>query len=277
VQGIKLLEGEPLLYKGLIWVVKGYQHPPGYAVAFPRYNPVTRTKIAASDYGKYAELVQYWDCLKIEVPVVKVSEAVLYQPRLDPRLEEVVAAVRDLVGFENYVVTGSALIGGGNDLDIVVYGFREEHRKNLEKLVETDVFKRSEWVLLSEYAAKHASSIDFATYTAIKKNTLLHFTYSGVHVNMRPVKHANGFSECVDPVYKRWFFAGEVRVVELVENLVIPSKYVVEYRDSELYLETYRELYAELPRGVYYVEGFLESRRSGVYIVPDQGRVVKKD
>ncbi|MEM1741885.1 MAG: hypothetical protein QXT29_03655, partial [Desulfurococcaceae archaeon] len=62
---LRLIEGETYLYNGLIWIAKGYQHPPGKVIAFPKYSLLNYSKLSINSFY---EKLYYWDCLKIEAP-----------------------------------------------------------------------------------------------------------------------------------------------------------------------------------------------------------------
>lgn len=271
----RFLEGELFLNNGFLWIVKGYQHPFGKLIAFPRYSLFNKTRL---DNRIVYDKLYYWDCLKIETPVIDIDKSYLYIPKTSIDIDYVVKTLSEYIGFNNYYLTGSIVINkyfDSRDLDIVIYGFRNEYVSNIEKLIGNGVLKQINYYsLYNEYLSKHSNRIDFNTYFSIKKNTLLHFIYRNLHINLRLVKYEYGFQECVDPVIKREFFIGEVFLKEIIDKYTIPSKYIVEYNSEEYYLESFRELYAELPRGKYFINGFLEYRKSGLYIIPDQGYIV---
>lgn len=256
---------------GFIWIVKGYQHPPGKVFAFPRYNIISRSK---SIIMRHRDSLYYWDCLKLEAPAINAEKAILYKPNLSHPISSIIKSVESLLDLdeEEYVVTGSILIGANRDIDIVVYGVSDFLIDKIRDLVNKGVFEKADlYTLYKEYLAKHKGRVDLDTYLSVKKDTLLHLRYRGYHLNLRLVRFKQGVQKCVDPVFKRVFFIDEITIVKPLDYRVIPSRYLVEVRGRELYLETYRELYAELKPGKYYVEGFLEYRRGGGYIVPDHG------
>ncbi|OYT38045.1 MAG: hypothetical protein B6U89_06430 [Desulfurococcales archaeon ex4484_58] len=272
---IRCIDGEPVVYKGYLWFIKGYQHPPDKIIAFPRYNLINSSHVTS--VLQVVDQLYYWDCLKIEVPVIKLDEIMLYKPGLDNFIEYIVDTIVDMIGIdrEDCVVSGSTLLGRRRDLDIVVYGFSEEYISNIEKLLRERVFERIRYdQLYYEYLSKHVKDTDLYTYMYIKKDTILHFLFNNVHVNLRFNRFSRGVHGCVDPVYKREFFIGEIHVLKPIFKYVIPSKYLIRWYDRVLYLESYREIYSELPVGRYYVEGFIEHRRDGEYIVPDHGRLI---
>ncbi|MEM1675209.1 MAG: hypothetical protein QXW87_01015 [Desulfurococcaceae archaeon] len=275
---LRLIEGETYLYNGLIWIAKGYQHPPGKVIAFPKYSLLNYSKLSINSFY---EKLYYWDCLKIEASTLDIDKIYHYTPIVDNSIQSIVKTLSELIGFENYSITGSVLLSKyieNRDLDIVVYGFKREYIETIEKLINKEILKPLNYGdLYSEYMSKHVNRIDFKTYFNIKKNTKLHFFYRDIHVNLRFNKYEKGFNKCIDPVYRREFLQGEIVIIECIDKYVIPSKYIIEYNSREYYLESYRELYAELPLGKYYVNGFLEYRSSGVYIIPDHGYLVYKN
>lgn len=271
----RFLEGELFINNGFIWIAKGFQHPPGKLVAFPRYSLFNYSRVYTSSV---VDKLYYWSCLKIKTPVIDIDKSYLYTPEISSSIEYIVKTLSELIGFKNYSLTGSIVLykyNGLRDLDIVVYGFKNEYIYNIESLLSKEFLKPIDYyTLYNEYLAKHSGKIDLDTYISIKRNTILHFIYRSLHINLRFVKYEQGFQQCIDPVNRRRFFTGEVFLKEIIDKYTIPSKYIVEYSSEEFYLESYREIYAELHPGKYFVNGFLEHRKSGLYIIPDHGGIV---
>lgn len=271
----RYLEGELFINNGYLWIVKGYQHPFGKLIALPRYNLINGSKLSSH---VVVNKPYYWSCLKIETPVIDLDNSFFYKPAVDNNIDHVVKTLSQLIGFENYTLTGSTALSSyiePRDIDILVYGFKNEYVENIENYLKKELFKPIDYyTLYNEYLIKHSSRLDHRTYFSIKRNTLLHFIYRNIHINLRITKHEHGFHQCIDPVYKREFFTDEISIVDYIDKYTTPSKYIAQYRDTEFYLETYREVYAELPRGKYYVNGFLEYRKNGLYIIPDHGYLI---
>jgi len=270
---LKLLEGEYFVYKGYLWFIKGIQHPSGKVIAFPRYNLLNHRR----DYDRLiGENRSYWDCLKIEVEMVDLNEVKPFNPRFDERVLNIVNTLRDLIGFNDYLLTGSTILGDFRDIDIVIYGVENDILKNVVKLIDQGVLKRSMYILVDEYNSKHRGRLDYNTYMYIKRDTITHLEYGGFHVNFKFTKYKKGFNTCIDRVYRREFFNDEIEIVEPVEKYVIPARYIVKTTSGEEYiLETYREVYCELPSSKYRVEGFIEYRERGTYINIDHGKLAK--
>lgn len=271
---MRLLEGEAVQYRGVVYLVKGYQHPEGFLVAYPRYNLLTRRPLQHMS-AYYTVEYEYWDCVKHYVPLVPLSEALPVRAKLDERVlatVEILAHLLD-VSSEQVYVSGSALVSDSyGDVDVVVYNVSEDSVERVKRLVEVGVFKRSAHLLVSEYVRKHGSQLALREYLVLKKNTILHFTLHGVHVNLKLVRLERGYQGCVDPVYEYSYYTGPVEVSRPETPHTLPARYSAKWRGGEVVVESLRELYAELTPGVYYAENArLEVRSSGLYLVPDHG------
>ena len=157
------IEGDYIeTFNGIIFAVKGFLHPPGFAVAYPKYYP--RQHGDRFRHGKpYAKIESIAECYRFlrevepsylrfdpvfnetlpEVPLSHVAE--YYSPR--KFLEALVAREENLdwlekvclemakllseasgVPLKAFGVSGSTMLGlhrAGSDIDLVVYGFRE--------------------------------------------------------------------------------------------------------------------------------------------------------
>jgi len=271
---LRFLEGEVVQYRGVAYIVKGYQHPEGFLVAYPRYSLLTRTPLRHMALSYITEY-EYWDCVKHKVPLVPLEKIQLLATKLE---DYVLSAVRTLIYMlnvsENRVyVTGSSLIlGDSNDVDVVLYGVDNSFVETLRSLVEKGLLKRSDHLLVSEYMRKHSSNFALHEYLALKKNTLLHLTLGDLHINLKLLKLERGHQSCVDPVYEYSYYTGLVEILRPLNPHILPARYSANYRGKEVLVESLRELYAELTPGVYYAEGArLEVRKNGLYLVPDHG------
>ncbi|AFL66292.1 hypothetical protein Desfe_0382 [Desulfurococcus amylolyticus DSM 16532] len=273
---MRMLEGELWEYNGVVYIAKGFQHPEGMIVAYPRYDLYISGKIPGWRLERYIDTVD-WECIKSRVPVIPVSKSTVFLNRLNNIQQVVAGIISDALGVrENdiYVTGSSRILGKYNDIDIAIYGVKEDFTKDLENLVNRGVLKRvDEWVLVDEYWEKHRGGISLAEYLWFKKNTLLHLNILGIHVNLRPVIYSRGVHGCIDPVLNISEYTGLVRVIEPIIDHAIPSRYIgLLDNGEEVILESMREVYSELDTGNYLaINNKVEERPSGIYLVPDHG------
>ncbi|MGC8983264.1 MAG: hypothetical protein ACP5KA_05920 [Desulfurococcaceae archaeon] len=269
---MRLLEGEALLYGGVVYLVKGYQHPEGFVVAYPRYKALQQAKLEKHEAAaRISEL--YWDCIKLRVPVVPLSKAYEYSPRpLNRAVEYAKSFLESLLEVELHP-TGSSLVSEGfRDLDFAVYGAPAWLVDRLRLLLNKGVLKRPLGLLVSEYLDKHAGYLKLEDYLYLKKNTILHFYFGGLHVNLKLLEYEKGFGTCVDYVYSYGDYTGVVSIERPLNPHVLPARYSARVGGREVVVESLRELYAELQPGTYYAErARLEARKGGIYLVPDHG------
>jgi len=268
----RLLEGEIYIYRGVLYVVKGYQHPEGFVIAYPRYSVLRGSMLSTHQREIYSQSI-YWDCIKQCVPVISLSNSYRYVSRQVSRgVEQVKQTLESLLEREIYL-TGSALVSEEpRDLDLVVYGADSAVVENLEKLFERGVLKRAPSLIVKEYLEKHSNKMSLQDYMYLKKKTLLHGYLMGFHVNLKLIWLERGFSGCVDRVKEYTLFTGRVKVVKALNPHRLPARYLAITSSGEMCLESFRELYAELEPGEYYaVNSRVEERENGLYLVPDQG------
>ncbi len=272
----RLLEGEPVQYKGTIWIVKGEQHPPGYLVAYPRYDLVRRDKLSSHEKNLLIrEHLFYWDCLDLRVPVIPLHNTVQHYRESSWQAGLTKTIMEQIIGdLGEVIVSGSSIIMRGNDVDLVIYTIKpalavEKIRENLGVLIEEagtgDLYR--EWLL------KHKSTLSFQEYLSLKKNSLLHIKILGYPVSLRIVPYYHGFSSCIDPVFLRKKYSGFLDIVKPLSPHTTPARFLAKLSDGEnIVLETRRILYAEAQIGRYFLEnGYIEVRETGKYIVPDHG------
>ena len=275
---LRALEGEFVVYDGHGWLVKGFQHKPGWLVAYPRYDLVNRRKMERREIERLQSSHEsWWDCLKLRLPLIPLDRVSKPFTGLNTPVLRLLSYLLDF-DEEDMEVTGSYLVDphDAGDVDIVLYGADESTVERLEALVSRGVLKRAGlWHSLREYYTKHVGRVDLDLYLALKARTLLHLSVNGVVVNLRPYRYRSGWHKCVDRVVKRASVRG---VIELRDRAtpILPARRRAFIGGEEVVFETHKELYAELPPGVYYVEGEIEYRESGVYIVADRGRVWAK-
>ncbi len=272
---IRLLDGEPVEYDGVLWIVKGYQHPVGYLVAYPRYSLVYNDKLPQHLAHKYAmDVLSYWDCIKQYLPLVPIGEAKTYRGYVDRRAYAMKRVIGDFIRTDRVAITGSSLIGWGRDIDIVVYGYDDSLIDTLYRLRSMGILRKpSIGTLYMEYYRKHRGVLSFIDYYRLKKDSILHGVFNGTPYSIRITLYEKGYHGCIDMVYRRGSFSGVLQIKDVIAKYTTPSRYLVEDREGgEYVLETYRILYSELEdHGRYYVEGVIEERRDGYYIIPDHG------
>ncbi|MEM1780266.1 MAG: hypothetical protein QXQ17_03830 [Desulfurococcaceae archaeon] len=271
----RLLEGELLIYNGMVFVVKGYQHPRDHVIAYPRYDLFTGVKIPIYLYTKYQNIV-YWDCIKQYVNMIPLKGSVKYSKKtINNHYEWIVSYLSSILNIDinNIELTGSApFTDKWHDIDLVIYGCTSEIADKVADLIERGVLNRTrEHVLVNEYFEKHVNNLSLREYLYLKKDTLLHLDIMGHHVNLKLYRYDKGFNTCIHPVSRVDLFTGKLHVFNGLTPSLLPSIYMASTSGvGELFIETYRELYAELKPGVYYAKNCrLEHRDDGLFLVPD--------
>ncbi len=272
-----IIEGEPLLYKGVIWIVKGYQHPRKGVIAYPRYDAVNRRKLSSWEvYRLISDKMFYWDCIGQEVPVIE-GESYTWRPSSDTvsrRLWELLDILRDYLGEERVFPTGSILIGNARDIDLVIKGDPGSAVDVLRSLRDKNILSRpGPGILWREYLSKHSRILSYTEYLMLKKSTLLHNVYRGIPVSIRISMYREGLRSCRDRVRDRGPTGPiKIRVVEAQSPYTTPARYKCwTEKYGSIMLETYRMVYAELEPGDYVFHGYIEYRDNGVFLVPDHG------
>ncbi len=274
---IGIIEGIPLLYRGIIWIVKGYQHPRDGVIAYPRYDAVNRRKLRVwESYRLVRSRAVYWDCIKQEVPVINGSPYI-WRPSNDTvsrRLLELLGILQDYLGEENVYPSGSVLIGDARDIDIVIRDIPASAVETLRSLRRNSILGTpGPGYLWKEYLSKHSHILSYTEYLVLKKSTLLHNVYKGIPVSIRINMYREGVNGCHDRVHDRRR-AGPIKihVVEAQSPYTTPARYKCwTEKYGSIMLETYRMVYAELEPGDYIFHGYIEYRDNGVFLVPDHG------
>lgn len=274
---MRLLEGEIVTYQGVAYIVKGYQHPDGHVIAYPRYDIVTGKKILDISLGKAT--FAYWDCIKQFVPMLPIDKVFEYQARLPLGRESstVISTMSALLDLDpsNIYLTGSSIFQDTyNDVDLVIYGSNEELVERLRSLIEKGVLRRAgEETLVKEYFSKHSDKLGLMDYLNLKKSTILHLEVNGIHVNLKLYRFKQGFQTCREMVFQVKNYSGPVSVKKSLTPHLTPSLYIVELKNvGTIFMETHREVYCELQEGEYLVkEGRIEVREKDLFLVPDKG------
>lgn len=266
---MRLLEGEPYLYNGVVYIAKGYQHPHNYIVAYPRYSALTSSKLSEHERTRYVQGL-YWDCIKQHISAIPKSKASIFEGTPVTGVLSLKGVLESLLEVEVHL-TGSSLISDHfNDIDFTIYGATGDLVSRLEEIYQKGVLERSTSLLVREYSVKHRNEVPLQDYLHFKRKTLLHGLYKGIHLNFKLIEYSQGFTGCVDPVYEMSTYTGRIEVLEALNPHLIPARYRVAYEGGEAVLETLRELYCELEPGLYYASMCrLETRKDGFYIMPD--------
>lgn len=274
---LRKLEGELVIYGGVGHLVKGYQHPGGFLVAYPRYDLFARRKIGRAELERYSRKL-YWDCIKKEVAAVPLDGAVkLY--RAPSNVYEVSESIAQLLDVDPGLieVSGSSLLlDEPRDIDIIIYGSDESVVVRIKKLLEAGIFQRTgEYTLFLEYREKHSGALSLWDYLELKRDTILHVFYRGLHVNLKLYMYKEGVNACVDRVEDVRSYDGVIEVIKSINPRLLPARYyVLDSKGSRIVAESFRELYAELRPGKYVVvNGRLEIRSSGEVLNFDEGKV----
>ncbi|MEM0045454.1 MAG: hypothetical protein QXH02_04385 [Desulfurococcaceae archaeon] len=268
----RLLEGEPYLYRGVLYLAKGYQHPVGLVIAYPKYTAIKRSKLGDHEKLVYSSTV-YWDCIKQGVTTVPLDAAyTCVNYAVSPRVLYIKSLLGPLLEAELHL-TGSAMISESfNDVDFVVYGASDVVVEKLRAIFDRGILDRPVSLLIEEYSKKHRGRLRLEEYLYLKKNTILHCSFKGIHINFKLVELSRGYEGCIEPVEDYSYYSGPVEVVNALNPHRIPARYKAFAGGQEVVIESLRELYAELPAGRYYaIDSRIEKRKSGLYLVPDHG------
>lgn len=268
----RLLEGELYLHHGVLYLVKGYQHPRGLIIAYPKYTATRRSKLSEYEKMIYLNTI-YWDCIKQSVTAIPLNSAYPYVDYMVPtRVLYIKSLLESLLEVELHLTGSAAISENFNDVDFVVYSANEDIIEKLRRVFNRGVLDRPMPILVEEYLKKHCGKLKLEEYLHLKKNTILHGFFKGVHINFKLVELSRGYEGCVEPVEDYSHYSGLVEIVSALNPHRIPARYKAFAEGREVIVESLRELYAELPAGRYYaVNSRIERRRSGLHLVPDHG------
>ncbi len=205
------------------------------------------------------------------IPADKSSPVI--KPIGEPRFEALALKriLEDYTGGSEVFLTGSAVLGGGRDIDLVLIG--GWNVEVLGRLRRKGLLKPpTPGMLYDEWLNKHYH-IPFNKYYELKKDSLLLGSFMGKPYSLRITLYGRGWNTCRDKVFSRKIIRrAEIVVKEAVAKYTTPSRYRVVLRGDEYILETYRILYSELNPGEYtLINGYIETRRDNKYIIPDHG------
>lgn len=283
----RFLEGEPLLYNGWIWIVKGIEHPDGYVVAYPRYciECIPPRKLYRAEYLRKINYYK-WNCVDLDVPVIPRDKVYLIYPRPWRVTQEFISLLCELSGIEcsDIILTGSLVIGLDpltSDTDLVVYG-----RENVDRVYEALVYLRESGATsplgmhgsLIEYK-KHGDLL-FEDYMLLRRYSVLQGFYKNKYrYTIRLVPYDHGFSGCTDPVIWSSMVRLKIVILEEISPYTTPAIYRVGLLDRVLRTDTaimlsYRIRYTELRKGtilqgLFRIEKRLKSKN--YYLIPDHG------
>ncbi len=252
---MRLLEGEIVVYRGIGWIVKGFQHPENYVVAYPRYDLANRRKLTqVEEIRLVEELSRYWSCIDRCVPMISVDECRPVVPRASPLLEEFISLLSDATGIDraNIAASGSQSLGiesSDPDLDIVIYASNPRYvYEALLELRRLGILKPlglgDAW---REYLSKHSKTMSFETYLRLRKNSVLQGTYRGHRYSVRIVPYTHGFRGCVEPVkVVMRSVEATVTIVEPITSFTTPATYEAIVNGRKMLFRTFRTLFTEL-------------------------------
>lgn len=268
----RLLEGELFLYNGVIYIAKGYQHPPGMIVAYPRYSALRKEKLEEYERIIYIE-EYYWDCIRLNISIIPRNKSYPYQVHhVSSEVFSVISTLERFLDKSIYLTGSSVLSTDYRDVDLVIYGAEDTTVDRLKKLYEKGVIKKPFSMLVEEYTHRHSKLFELSEYVEFKKNTILHGYIMGVHFNLKLYELEKGYENCIDPVLEYTSYTGPLELIKPINPHRLPGRYKGVVNGTDVLVETHRELYAELEPGKYLVkEARLEHRSTGIYLVPDHG------
>lgn len=219
-------------YKDVTWMVKGVEHPEGFAVAFPRY--VGNRKVSdTTSLSSILNLVRRCDCAPRPVPLVPLSKAIIMNP-LD--LIEADKVAKDFASIlpKGAGLTGSRVVGIEGDLDLVYYNNFERVIKALREMREsgeTEPPKWGKWDSLGSGAVEYRS-----------REALLEGEWRGYHYSIRLVGPNRA------PTRPSVIGARSVRgVIVEAQGNVMPYVYQL---DNGIVIESLRMQHSELKVGM---------------------------
>ncbi|MEM2854649.1 MAG: hypothetical protein QW398_02950 [Desulfurococcaceae archaeon] len=281
----RCLEGELYIYNGVIWVAKGYQHPEGFIIAYPKYliEHIPSIKIPSWLKGKYIKEF-YWSCINAAVPVIPLSKSMYFSTRLFGKAREMAKLISEYADIdldENVYFTGSSSIGLNGDIDLVFYG-NNVSRKVYDSLMilrEAGVFKP---LSLSELLEENKKNpwVSFSDYVTLRSKSVLQGSFMNVRYSIRLVPYEHGYNTCIDRVIKAREEFLKVKVIEALSPHTTPAMYrvVVEPYNYEALLSSFKILFTELKPGVV-IEGTFRVEHREQFIkpilIPDAGKRLK--
>lgn len=280
------MEGELYIYNGAIWVVKGYQHPEGFIIAYPKYliEHFPPRKMPNWLKEKYIIKEFYWDCINATVPVIPLSKSMYLGTRLFGKARELAKLINEYANIdlgEDVYFTGSASLGLNGDIDLVFYGNNVSWKvyNSLMALREAGVLKP---LSLSELLEEHKKNpwVSFSDYVALRSGSILQGSLMNIRYSIRLVPYEHGYGTCIDRVTEVREEFLKVKIVEALSPYTTPAMYrvIVEQYNYEALLSSFKILFTELKPGAT-IEGIfrVEHREQLVkpILIPDVGKHLK--
>ncbi len=279
------MEGELYVYNGVVWVAKGYQHPEGFIIAYPKYliEHIPPRKMPNWLREKYVE-ERYWDCINAVVPVIPLSKSMYVSTRLSGKAGEIARLINEYANVdlsEDAYFTGSSSLGLDGDIDLVFYGSNASRRvyESLMALREAGVLKP---LSLSELLEEHKKNpwVSFSDYAALRSRSVLQGSFMNFRYSIRLVPYECGYSACIDKVTGVSEEFLKVKVVEALSPHTTPAMYRVlaEQYNYEALLSSFKILFTELKPGTTIEGVFRVERRERLakpILIPDVGRSLK--
>ncbi len=255
----RVFEGFLLKFGGGIWVVKGCDHPEGYAVAIPRLIggvKLKRVKEAIEVVRKrFPNVLKYYDKVGFQVPLVPLDESEIINPfKIEPR-DNVSAKFSSF--FQNNVgITGSmAYSNSWRDMDFLSTDLK--HLQTLRRLREEGITKP-----LSSYYQEEVETLDSKSFFTLKRRRVSEGTFMNVDYTFKIV-------ECINfsPVIGSSKFEGKVNIIESIKSVSLPVIYKgIDEHGIEIFLTSFRTRFTEMDsRTSLYVNGYL-FRREGNFL-----------
>jgi hypothetical protein len=280
------VEGSIALYQFgsefIYGLVKGYHHPSNALIIFPYRHPSTcKPRVNIVTYDTY---YKWLPCIGRFAPVIDLNEIIncitpwkaLEFTELDSKIKEFInILVPDKVG-----ITGSRAVGcnsPSSDLDLVLFSSEpSELAKTLRKLKKSGVISQCS---PGRVKRKRVDRRDFSYSEIHINNSVVESCYKGVPFTLRILRETkctfcDRLSIEIVPLGRVEF---EARLIpEDPESIMVPSRYLLEPLKpfdlgGQLYMESWRTRYADLPPGRYLIRGELMFmlRDNLLFISPD--------
>ena len=255
-----------------VWMVRGYEHPPGKLIVVPYRVPASQTK------GQ--ERRKYLECVGRSAFVVDRERADLVDPAEALKRAPLPAQARellDLIAPSWAGLTGSYALGlqrPDSDVDLLAYTSRpHEVYRALADLREEGLVSDCRQDVRFE---KERDSFTYSEFALLHPLKLLDSCFRRMPYTLRLLRFVEEM-----PCQSRFSPIGWVEFIGEVrggEPYLTPAIYNVKADGmGDVLLMTWRTRYQELPEGRYLIRGLLQRDevKGQLYVVPDLGGRVR--
>ncbi len=272
----QVVEGYIILYKDILWMVKGCEHPTDGFIAYPRYfknGDKIKDPVRGIEIARELGFTRYIDGLKMEVPVISrthvdlildpFSKALwtLLPKNVSEFLSEINAFDSDDIGLTGSYLVSHMVPVKPRDLDLIIRGEREGLRvyNVLRDLREKGLAK------------PYIESKDFSGTDAITRNELLkHRILEGVFKD--ELVYSIRILSCtqnteINPILRVDYYSGTIKIQKALSPFIMPYVYEALSNKGIMLVKSQRMRFSEISIGM---EFLLSSCRIEYY---DSGSV----